>query len=172
MEEIWRDINGYDGKYEISNKGRIKSLKGSRGQNRKKYLKPSINTAGYLRVDLSINGKRRKFYVHRLVGIAFINNKNNKPCINHKNGIKSINWSTNLEWVTYQENSIHSFNILGFRPVEGESHCNAKLTNKDIEQIRSILLETNILQKTIAGMYGVTQSLISDIKNRNRWKHI
>lgn len=104
MEEIWKPIEGYFGRYEISNFGNVKSVYNN---GKTKILKPRINFKGYARVSLSSNYKRKEFCVHRLVGMAFIENKENKPQINHKNGIKLDNRLNNLEWVTAKENCIH-----------------------------------------------------------------
>ena len=104
MEEIWRDIEGYENIYQISNLGRIKSFKGH-----EKILKPRKDGNGYLQVDLCKSGKIKKFLIHRLVAIAFILNPKNKPCVNHIDGNKENNCIDNLEWCTVQENNIHAF---------------------------------------------------------------
>jgi len=109
QEEIWKDIQGYEGLYQISNLGRVKSF--SWGIEKIKNL--SISN-GYYRIMLFNKQGYKSFYVHRLIGIAFIDNKNNKPCINHINGIKTDNSIINLEWVTHKENNQHKFDVLGY----------------------------------------------------------
>ena len=104
MEEEWREIKGYEGKYQISNLGRVKSLKGNHGNYREKILSGSPNTGGYLQVDLLKNGKRNTFKIHKLVAIHFIDNPNNLPEINHKDENKQNNKVSNLEWCTRKYN--------------------------------------------------------------------
>lgn len=106
--EIWKDISEFDNKYQISNLGRVRrKLNGILKKNDYHYLNGSINNTGYYQVNL--NHKKR--LIHRLVGIYFINNPLNKPCINHINGNKLDNNFLNLEWVTHSENSIHADKI-------------------------------------------------------------
>lgn len=108
MMEIWKDIKGYEGKYQISNLGNVKSLKDSRGNFREKLLKLQKDTKGYLRIQLFKNGKGETKKVHRLVAEAFIPNPNNLPEVNHiKEFEKDNNIVENLEWVTSKQNSNH-----------------------------------------------------------------
>lgn len=102
MEEIWKDIEGYEGLYQISNLGRIWTTKYKRFKNPTKCK-------GYLQIGLSKNKKRKMYKVHRLVAIAFVSNPNNKPYINHIDGNKSNNRADNLEWVTQSENVSHAY---------------------------------------------------------------
>ncbi len=114
MEEIWRDIAGYEGLYQVSNLGRVKSLerttkrfngfKVCEYKDGNKILKQSKNYKGYLFVGLCKNGKEKKYKVHRLVAEAFIDNPNNLPQVNHKNENKECNISNNLEWCTNKYN--------------------------------------------------------------------
>ncbi len=108
--EIWKDVPGFEGKYQISNLGRVKSFK----RNCKGIIKTlSITVHGYNDICLWVNNKRRHHSVHRLVLLAFIPNPENKPCANHINGIKTDNRIENLGWITYSENEKHSYRILG-----------------------------------------------------------
>lgn len=118
MQEIWKDIPSYEGKYQISNFGNVKSLNFSRNHI-PHLLKLKDHKDGYKLVGLS-NGKKGDktfFAVHRLVAEAFIDNPDNKSQVNHKDGNKSNNHISNLEWVTPQENMIHSFKT-GLRKYE------------------------------------------------------
>ena len=103
MEE-WRDIRGYEGLYQISNLGRVKSLRDNHGKYREKILNPS-NRKGYLIVSLCRKGRKREFKVHRLVALHFIDNPNNYSQVNHKDENKENNRVDNLEWCTPKYNS-------------------------------------------------------------------
>lgn len=123
--ELWKDIEGFEEFYQVSNSGKIKSLSryvqnGSGGSfyTSEKIINPYVNKNGYSIITLSKNNKDSKRYVHRLVGIAFIQNPDNKPCINHKDGDKTNNNDWNLEWTTYAENNLHAYRNL--------PHSNAK----------------------------------------------
>lgn len=107
--EIWRDISGYEGMYQVSNLGRVKSLDRI-GHNGKRYkgkvLKPVPDGAGYLQVFLRKDAKTKRIYIHRIVAIAFIENPDNKPQVNHLN--EEEKWNNrvdNLAWATPKENA-------------------------------------------------------------------
>ena len=95
MKEIWRDKKYYEGRYQVSNCGRVKSLK-RKNVLKEKILKPYVDKDGYLTVAL--NNPRKTFLVHRLVAEAFIPNPDNLPCVNHKDENKQNNVVSNLEW--------------------------------------------------------------------------
>ena len=110
MEEIWRDVKGYEGLYQVSNFGRVKSLRrltrcknDSYGIVKERILKTSLHN-GYRIVSFLKDNKRKTFSVHRLVAIAFIANPDNLPQINHKDEIKSNSIANNLEWCTHKYN--------------------------------------------------------------------
>lgn len=103
-KEIWKDIIDYEGLYQVSNLGRVKSLNYHR-EHFEKVLIPAINIYGYFRVNLCKNGKTKNFSVHRLVAQAFIPNPNNYPQVNHKKEFeKDNNCVENLEWCTQKYN--------------------------------------------------------------------
>ena len=116
MVEVWKDIDGYEGWYQVSNLGRVKRIKKihcNHGKtnivNREHILTPTTDKKGYSVVVLSNNGKDRKHMkVHRLVACAFIENKERKPQVDHINRIKSDNRVDNLRWVTNSENQYNS----------------------------------------------------------------
>lgn len=107
MEE-WRDISGYEGLYKISNYGNIKSFQAGGNHNEEKILKGKKHPKGYVLVDLHKDGQLKTFLVHRLVAVAFIENPNNYPYINHKDEVKDNNHSDNLEWCDAKYNFHYS----------------------------------------------------------------
>lgn len=114
MIEIWKDIKGYEGYYQVSNLGRVKSME-RKVWNRfqwiikpEKILSPRYNDKGYICYALFKNNKRKDFKGHWLVLSNFIENSNNKPQINHKNGKKDDNRLCNLEWCNNSENQLHA----------------------------------------------------------------
>lgn len=139
MEE-WKDIEGYEGLYQVSTLGRVRSLprKNARGQQLKgRYLKPGPTTDGYLSVRPFKDGKGRSILVHRLVAQAFIPNPYNKPVVNHKNEVKTDNRIENLEWATIEYNVNY-----GTRTKRAtESRVGQCLSEACIEKIRSAIKE-------------------------------
>ena len=108
IEEIWKPVIGYEGLYEVSSYGRVKSLCKYDSRNRfreERILKLCANRLGYLKVGLSSNNKTKKYLVHRIVAEAFIPNPNNLPIINHRDENPSNNNVDNLEWCTAKYNS-------------------------------------------------------------------
>ena len=99
--EVWKDIEGYPN-YQISNKGRVWSVK------RQIYMKPLIDTDGYHRIRITaINGKRKTEKIHRLVALAFVDNPEGKPEVDHIDRNRQNNCAENLRWVTHSENLRH-----------------------------------------------------------------
>lgn len=104
--EIWKDIAGYEGLYQISNFGNVKSLekKVINRINKEKKLKMFDNGHGYYQVVLQKNKEKKSFKVHRLVARAFLSNENNLPCVNHKDCNRKNNHVENLEWCSIDYN--------------------------------------------------------------------
>ena len=116
MLELWKPVQRYEGLYEVSNMGNVRSLDRTvphkrlgEQKRRGKMLSPRLDSYGYPQVILSRNGCVQLFCVHRLVGEAFLSNPEDKPCINHLNGIKADNRAENLEFCTYSENLQHAY---------------------------------------------------------------
>lgn len=112
MKEIWKDVEGYEGLYQVSDLGRIKSL-GNNKLRKERILKQQKNTKKYYKVTLSKNATNKQMLISRLVAMAFIPNPENKRTVNHKKGIITDNRASQLEWMTYSENHIHAFRVLG-----------------------------------------------------------
>lgn len=166
MEEIWKDIIGFENLYQVSNLGRVKSLNRFRiGKSNKpvkvneRILKQRINNWGYLQVILCKENKLYCKYIHRLVCETFHPNPHELPQVNHINGIKTDNYVDNLEWCTLKENVQHS-NKTGLRNPE------KKLTKIQIQEI--INLKDKLSYRKIGELYGVHNTAISYIFNRKK----
>jgi len=108
MEEVWKDVVGYEGRYMVSSHGNVKSLNYLGKKGFAKNLKPMVNESGYLRVE--IGGVTT--FIHKLVMLAFGEDTIRKETINHKDGVKTNNYADNLEWATRSENIRHAYDVL------------------------------------------------------------
>lgn len=168
-KETWEPIKGYEGFYAISSKGRVKSFHNNKDG---KILKLSITKFGYNRLELNLRGNAKKYPVHRLVAIAFIDNPDNKREVNHIDGNKLNNCVKNLEWVSPSENQLHAFEIGLQTSRSGENHHNSKLTKQQVIDIRELYKSGNYKQVKLAEMYGVHSRYINLIIKRRRWKNV
>ena len=157
MAEIWRDIEGYDGLYQVSNLGHVKRFYKATPP---RILKASPNSDGYPFVKLYYDGKRKHALIHRLVALAFIPNPDNKPEVNHVDGIKTDNHVDNLEWVTDTENKRHAF-ATGLQR-QGEDRPDAKLTAAQVVYIRDN--PDGLTGAELATMFSVDPATISGIQ--------
>lgn len=174
--EQWKDVIGYEGLYQVSDLGRVKSLRkkvkartDSFSYKRERILKQAIDK-GYLRTCLTHSCKKETTKVHRLVALVFIPNNENKPQVNHKNTIKKDNRLTNLEWNTEKENVNHAYDNNLVPLMKGERHGASKLTEKDVLEIRS--LRGVISGVELSKRYDISTSIICAIFKRRIWKHI
>ena len=169
--EVWKTAVGYT-YYEVSNLGKIKSLARAnfRGHRiKERILGGGINGGGYIQIPLTINKDRKNVLAHRIVAIAFIPNPENKPDVNHKNGIKTDNRVENLEWSTTSENCLHAYENGFCTDKKGETNGRALLTESQVLEIRQIK-DKRICN--IAREYNVSWSCISSIIKRKKWTHI
>lgn len=180
--EIWKDIEDYEGIYQVSNLGRIKSLSRNRrfmyGQickTKEKILKNRIKEDGYVIIGLHKNNKTKMFRVNRLVLQTFVGQS--KLDCNHKNGIKADNRLDNLEWCTRSENHKHAYR-LGLKHAivkRGENQWYSKLTESQVKRIKWIAKYHNVPKgywARIAEALNVGNDTISLIVLNKSWKHI
>jgi len=158
----WREINPG---YIVSSDGQV----GSRRRGGLKILSPAVSKLGYLRLKIFTDGVPRLWFVHRLVAEAFLGPKPTPAHqINHKNGVKSDNRDTNLEWVTPSQNRRHGIDILGNKIAHGDGLPQTKLTKKEVLEIRARLARGETHQH-IAPEYGVSRECISAISAGRNW---
>lgn len=175
MEEIWKRIPNYS-KYEASNLGRIKTFNW-KGSGKEKVMTPAHDASGYLRtVLIRDDGKYTTVKVHRIICQTFLDNPEDKPCVNHIDGIRDNNKLENLEWCTRSENMKHAFKI-GNKSQKGERNTCATLTDEQVLEIRANYEygKTGKKGKTkqqIADEYNTTFSVIKRIVQNRTWKHL
>lgn len=170
MQEQWKEIDGYEGRYLISSFGRVMS---NRIGNKEVpfFVKNNVlDSDGYSMVQLSLRGVRKMHKVHRLVAIHFIPNPLNKPTVNHIDGVKGNNKLDNLEWNTVSENIKHAFKNK-LKKVDGEFAPSAKLDNIKVLTIKTLLL-AGMSQRKIAKIYKVHFNTISQIYLGKTWKSL
>ena len=147
--EIAKDIEGYEGFYKITSLGRVWSCR------RKKWLKICVDGKGYPMISLSVDGNDRSIKIHRLVAKAFAVNPEDKPQVNHKNGVKSDCRAVNLEWVTARENNQHA--------------CDMKLSKvyktsfREKVMICKLYKRGEVTQREIADLFEITAPSVSYI---------
>lgn len=122
----------------------------------------------YYYVMLFRDGEGHKKQIHRLMGTLFLDNPDNLPIVNHKNGDKSDNRLSNLEWVTTSENTKHAFDHGLANPPDGEKNGKSKLSRNEVKRIR----KSDKTGKDLAKKYGVSQGMISLIRNNENWTHL
>lgn len=167
MDEIWKDIEGYEGLYYISNFGRVRSHAIHRKDG--KIVRPHIYY--YRQVSLHKDGYRQTAKVARLVAKAFIPNPLNKPPVNHKDCNKVNDHVNNLEWATHSEDSCHASKRGRFPDRKGSQHPRALLTEKDVLEIRELHLAGTLIQE-LANSFEVSFGCMQAIIARRSWTHI
>ncbi|MCP4985412.1 MAG: hypothetical protein GY928_04865 [Colwellia sp.] len=176
--EEWENVEGSNGYYSVSNKGRVRSntriILDYKGQSRKlegKIINGGITLAGYRQVSLSFNKCIKPYFVHRLTLSSFVPNIENKPQVNHKDGNKLNNTLSNLEWCTCSENTKHAFDNK-LATAKGERNGRHKLKNQEVLQIKAMLIDGKLTHSDIANKYGVHRVTISDISTGKHWSHL
>ena len=150
--ERWKSIAGYEGLYEVSDLGRVKSL----WYGKEKILKPGKTHDGYLQVNLYKDGQRKMQLVHRLVAEAFIQNPNNLETVNHKDEVKTNNVASNLEWMSQTDNVAYSRPQLAMRSVQ--------MFDKKTGELLATFPSTNEAERVT----GIAHQSISECCNEKR----
>ena len=172
---MWKDINDFEGLYQISDDGQVKSLTrpiedrvGHRYTLSGRILKLNVIKNGYLVVYLSRDGVVYPKYVHALVAEAYIPNPDGLPVVNHKNGNKKDCSVDNLEWATYSSNNQHAYDT-GLKP-KGSDFYNARLTEQDVKEIRQLGKYTTY--EEIASKYNVNKATVRDVLLNRTWRNV
>ena len=163
--EKWKTIKDFND-YEVSNHGRIKSLK----RNRELIMKVTNDKDGYQVVGLTMAGKKYCKKVHRLVAEAFVKNPNIKPQVNHKNGLKDFNFYKNLEWVTGSENISKAYKMGLIIAKKGEDCFYSKLKKKEVQNIRTKYSTGTYSMKELGYEYNCSAVNIHYIVTYKCWK--
>lgn len=176
--EIWKDIKGYEGKYQISSYGRVKRIDHYSGN---WHFPERILKLRYTKRDhytvIRLTGSNRTahdYRVHRLVAQAFIPNPENKATVNHIDGNKNNNHVENLEWNTREENMQHAYKHHLKKPMKGALNANAKLTPDQVKQIRKEYVRQSRIHGTVAlaKKYGVTNRIIGLVVNHKAYRNV
>lgn len=178
-QEVWKDIPGFEGFYQASNLGHIRSVD-RYAVNKRGYLchyksvkrVPTIDKRGYNTLWIRSIGPKRNYQVHTLVAMTFLGyTRASGLTINHINGNKSDNRVSNLEVVTIQSNIKHAINT-GLWDCRGEKHIHAKFTSTDIAVIREKYANSKISYQELADCYNVGKSTIARIINHQSYKNV
>lgn len=165
---VWLPVGSLP--YEVSDTGLVRRSITTKGTRKGKILKGIVSADGYIMYQISDQRVVRPMYGHHLVAAAFIGKRKQGMDVNHINGNKADNRAVNLEYVTRKENIKHAF-MVGLSK-RGEERTQAKLNNNDVLQIRKLCETKELSQSQIGQMFGVSQSIISDIHRRIRWTHL
>jgi NUMOD4 motif/HNH endonuclease len=190
LTEYWVDISNYEGYYQVSNYGNVRSLDrvitehpsvkneqqtGKTQTLKGRILKPHTNSSGYYQINLNRKSIRTTFAIHQLVAQAFLDNRSRKPLVNHINGIKTDNNVNNLEWATYSENLEHAYKNRLRRAVKtnevASKNYKRKLTEQQVREIKLLIAAKSLTLKQIANQYDVGRSTIGSIKSGRNWSY-
>ena len=177
--ENWKEIKGYEGKYEVSNKGKIRSLNYRNQKGLIKEMTPSLSNVGYLMFPLPFNKKQKSVCVHRIVAETFLELPIDfdvvRYTVNHIDGDKLNNNVCNLEWMTYSENNKHSYQTLGKTSgMKGNKFEKSKLSKKvtaysdDMSFVKTYNSTTEAFSKDGYTSSGISQA----VKNKNKYKKL
>jgi hypothetical protein len=161
--EEWRTVAGFEGRYEVSNHGRVRSIA------RIPRIRKLGLASGYHTLQLGPRGARHTYLIHRLVAQAFIPNPDNKPEVNHLHEPKTNNRADNLEWATRPENTEHA--VINDLVGHGEAKPNHILTEVEVIELR-ILAAQGLSYVALAKRYNIHPVTASDAARRKTWKRV
>ena len=172
---MWKDIEGYEGSYQVSERGEVRSLKNGRWGNARRaprILKPAL-CDGYYKVALSKDNKLRSFRVHRLVALHFLQERSDPTLtVNHKDGNRTNNHVDNLEWATNAEQSIHRHRVLRTGSCLGAKNGCAVLTDEKVVQARTQYYAGEKPGTAIAKELGVSKTTAYRMLKGLLWSHL
>lgn len=175
--ELWKDINGFEGLYQVSSLGNVKSIErsvrysdGRVYRYEEKLLKPCLDNQSYRFVNLYRTNGKRVIRIHRLVAIVFIPNPENKPEVNHKIGDKSNNTIANLEWATRNENQSHA--VKNKLHAHGEKHGIRNVLNETTVRKARVMKQEGYSYAAIARKFGINRITILQAVTGKNWGHI
>jgi hypothetical protein len=159
-----------DTEYYVTEDGKVYSNK----FNKWREMRPAFDKYGYLHVSLSINKKRKNYFVHRLVGEVYLSNPNNLPIVEHKDDIKTNNHVSNLMWSSHTNNTKHAYENGLIKIPKGEERPNSKVTNEQVKWIREnyIFRHPEFGGRALSKKFGISYQQISVIIKNKNWKHI
>ena len=179
-QEVWKDVIGWEGIYQVSDMGRVKRIDTTSGTKIEKYLRDK-KPRGYVLVTLKHRGTIKNTSIHSLVADAFIGPRPAGYEINHINGVKDDNRLSNLEYVTPKDNIAHARDILGYRygyhsrpkkeitPIAIEPKPGRKLSPEAAAQIRALYKNRQFTQTEIGAMFGVSHAIVGRIVRGKAW---
>lgn len=163
--EIWKDVEGYEGIYQVSNLGRILRVDFGR------FLKGTTAWNGYIHIGLSNNGKVKHIGLHQVVAAAFIGSCPEGMEVNHIDTNKANNQASNLEYLTHSDNQKHAYKMGRTRTPKGETHPTTYFKNEDIQTIKQLRAD-GLSEYKIAALYNAPRTTIQSILNGKSWSHI
>ena len=178
--EVWKSVVGFEDSYQVSDLGRVRSVDRLvfKTNGRQQFFKGRVlsltkNACGYPQMILHTNGKPRSVRVHRLIALAFIPNPENKPDVNHKDGVKTNNVLANLEWSTTSENVKHAYDngLTRIQHRKGTDSHRAKLTPELIRKAKT-MRENGATFVEIGKIVGVDESSIRHAISGKTWKYL
>lgn len=164
--EYWKDIQGYEGQYQVSNLGRVKSL-GNKSNHKGEILLRQSTVNGYKHVSLSNNSLQQIHKVHRLVAVAFIDNPKNYPQVNHKDGNKQNNRVENLEWCNAQENALHA-QRMGLRVQKKGAENSRSIKVKQIDPLTNETINVYGGLREMEKVTGFTRANVKRVLNDDK----